>query len=70
MMNEGVILMRREVPAWLAVLIIVVVLILVGLVYWIFIPKPQPGVGGEPITKTAPPPGMPGVGKPMQPSPP
>ncbi|MCS3920297.1 hypothetical protein Q2T83_10375 [Fervidibacter sacchari] len=60
--------MRREVPTWLAGLIILVVLIVIGLVYWIFVPKPQPGVGGEPITKTAPPPGVPGVGGPMQPS--
>jgi len=65
--------MRREVPTWLAGLIILVVLIVIGLVYWIFVPKPQPGGEGKPIIKPPPgmlPPGMPGVGKPMQPSPP
>lgn len=53
--------MRREVPTWLAVIVILGVLIVVGVVYWLFSPKPQSGVGGQPVTVTAPPPGMPGM---------
>ena len=33
--------MRREVPAWVAVVIIVIVLVIVGLAYWYF-GRPKP----------------------------
>lgn len=60
--------MSREVPAWLAVVVILVVLVVAGAVYWLLTPKPQSGVGGQPVTVTAPPPGAPGAGGLMRPA--
>ncbi|MCS7264103.1 MAG: hypothetical protein NZ805_04650 [Armatimonadetes bacterium] len=52
--------MRREIPTWAAIVIVILVIAIVGLIYWLTTPKPSPEVGGEPITKTAPPPGVQG----------
>jgi len=62
MTNEEVVRMRQEVPTWLAVIVILGVLIVAGAVYWFLSSKPQSGVGGQPVTVTAPPPGVPGAG--------
>jgi ABC-type transporter Mla subunit MlaD len=47
--------MQRQVPTWLAVVIILAVIVVVGVVYWLLMPKPSSGVGGQ-VTATAIPP--------------
>lgn len=61
--------MKREIPAWIAIIVVVAVIIIVALGYWLLTPKPSPGVGGQPVTKTAPPPGAQIHFKELKPSP-
>jgi len=39
--------MQQRVPTWLAVVIILAVLVVVGVAYWLLTPKPSPEVGGK-----------------------
>lgn len=45
--------MRREIPAWVAGLIIVVVLVIVGLIYW-RATVPRGGYSGPPLAPQHP----------------
>jgi len=52
LLKGGETIMQRQVPTWLAVVIILAVIVVVGVVYWLLMPKPSSGVGGQ-VTATA-----------------